>query len=137
MCGRAHLDLLGHRFLRAPRERDAPVVGPRVPVQVQAAAQAAEPTRPTSGGVICTPAASPWLQGQPESVLSNVRQGWQPGACRTHAASRRGGHRLHMIFLFQLSPKWGMNPLILTINRYDGNVHAPGGAGGHFYCGGS
>jgi hypothetical protein len=41
MFGRAHLDLLGHCFLRAPRERDAPVVGPRVPVQVQAAAQAA------------------------------------------------------------------------------------------------
>src|SRR5215831_15147326 len=41
MCGRAHLDLLGHCFLRAPRERDTPVVGPRVPVQVQAAAQVA------------------------------------------------------------------------------------------------
>ena len=41
MFGRAHLDLLGHRFLRAPREREAQVVGPRVPVQVQAAAQAA------------------------------------------------------------------------------------------------
>ena len=41
MFGRAHLDLLAHRFLRAPRERDAQVVGPRVPVQVQAAAQAA------------------------------------------------------------------------------------------------
>jgi len=38
MFGRAHLDLLGHRFLRAPREREAQVVGPRVPVQVQAAA---------------------------------------------------------------------------------------------------
>jgi hypothetical protein len=58
-----------------------------------------------SGGVICTPAASPWLQGRPESVLSNVIQGWQPGACRTHATSRRGGHRLHKILLFQLSPK--------------------------------
>jgi transposase len=32
--GRAHLDLLGHCFLRPPREREAPVVGPRVPVQV-------------------------------------------------------------------------------------------------------
>jgi transposase len=32
MFGRAHLDLLGHCFLRAPREREAPVVGPRVPV---------------------------------------------------------------------------------------------------------
>jgi len=41
MFGRAHLDLLGHCFLRAPREQEAPVVGPRVPVQVQAAAQAA------------------------------------------------------------------------------------------------
>jgi transposase len=41
MFGRAHLDLLGHRFLRAPREREAQVVGPRAPVQVQAAAQAA------------------------------------------------------------------------------------------------
>jgi transposase len=41
MFGRAHLDLLRHRFLRAPQERDAQVVGPRVPVQVQAAAQAA------------------------------------------------------------------------------------------------
>jgi transposase len=41
MFGRAHLDLLGHRFLRAPREREAQVVGPRVPVQGQATAQAA------------------------------------------------------------------------------------------------
>lgn len=41
MFGRAHLALLEHRFLRAPREREAQVVGPRVPVQVQAAAQAA------------------------------------------------------------------------------------------------
>jgi transposase len=41
MFGRARLDLLSHRFLRAPRERKAQVVGPRVPVQVQAAAQAA------------------------------------------------------------------------------------------------
>src|SRR2546429_9538595 len=41
MFGRAHLDLLGHRFLRAPREPEAQVVGPRVPVQVQAVAQAA------------------------------------------------------------------------------------------------
>jgi transposase len=41
MFGRAHLDLLEHRFLRAPREREAQVVGPRVPVQDQATAQAA------------------------------------------------------------------------------------------------
>jgi transposase len=41
MFGRAHLDLLGHRFLRAPREREAQVVGPRVLVQGQATAQAA------------------------------------------------------------------------------------------------
>jgi transposase len=41
MFGRAHLDLLEHRFLRAPRGREAQVVGQRVPVQVQATAQAA------------------------------------------------------------------------------------------------
>ena len=41
MFGRARLDLLSRRFLRAPRERKAQVVGLRVPVQVQAAAQAA------------------------------------------------------------------------------------------------
>ncbi len=41
MFGRAHLDLLEHRFLRAPREREAQVVRPRAPRQVQAAAQAA------------------------------------------------------------------------------------------------
>jgi transposase len=41
MFGRAHFDLLGHRFLRAPQERETQVVGPRAPVQVQAAAQAA------------------------------------------------------------------------------------------------
>jgi transposase len=41
MFGRAHLDLLGHRFLRAPRAREAQGVGPRAPGQVQAAAQAA------------------------------------------------------------------------------------------------
>jgi transposase len=41
MFGRAHLDPLGHRFLRAPREREAQVIGPRVPVQGQTAAQAA------------------------------------------------------------------------------------------------
>ena len=41
MFGRAYLDLLGHRFLRAPREREAQVVGPRAPGQGQAAAQAA------------------------------------------------------------------------------------------------
>jgi transposase len=40
-CGHAHLDLLEHRFRRAPREREAQVVGPRVPVQDQATAQAA------------------------------------------------------------------------------------------------
>jgi transposase len=39
--GRAHLALLGYRFLRAPREREAQVVGLRVPVQGQAPAQAA------------------------------------------------------------------------------------------------
>src|SRR6266446_7728874 len=39
MFGRAHLDLLGHRFLRAPREREAQVVGPRAPGQGQAAAR--------------------------------------------------------------------------------------------------
>ena len=31
MFGRAHLDLLGHRFLRTPREREATGVGPRAP----------------------------------------------------------------------------------------------------------
>src|SRR5262249_56644736 len=41
MFGRAHLDLLGYRFLRVPREREAQVVGPRVPGQVQATTQAA------------------------------------------------------------------------------------------------
>jgi len=39
MFGRAHLDLLGHRFLRTPREREAQGVGPRTPGQAQAAAQ--------------------------------------------------------------------------------------------------
>jgi len=41
MVGRAHLDLLGHRFRRVPRERTAQVVGPRVPGQGPAVAQAA------------------------------------------------------------------------------------------------
>jgi hypothetical protein len=41
MFGRAHLDLLRHRFLRTPRERQAQGVRPRPPVQVQAPAQAA------------------------------------------------------------------------------------------------
>jgi transposase len=41
MFGRAHLDLLSSRFLRAPRERQARAVGPRVPSQVHAGAQAA------------------------------------------------------------------------------------------------
>ena len=42
MFGRARLDLLSHRFLRAPRERQAQAVGgPRVPSQVHAGAQAA------------------------------------------------------------------------------------------------
>jgi transposase len=39
MFGRAHLDLLRHRFLRTPREREAQGVGPRTPGQAQAAAQ--------------------------------------------------------------------------------------------------
>jgi transposase len=38
MFGRVHLDLLGHRFLRAPREREAQVVGPQVPGQATAQA---------------------------------------------------------------------------------------------------
>ena len=41
MFGRAHLDLLGHRFLRTPREPEVQGVGPRPPGQAQAAAQAA------------------------------------------------------------------------------------------------
>ena len=39
MFGRAHLDLLGHRFLRTPRERTAQGVGPRAPGQTQGTAQ--------------------------------------------------------------------------------------------------
>ena len=39
MFGRARLDLLGHRFLRTPREREAQGVGPRTPGQAPAAAQ--------------------------------------------------------------------------------------------------
>ena len=39
MFGRAHLDLLSRRFLRAPRERQAP--GGRAPEPVPAAAEAA------------------------------------------------------------------------------------------------
>src|SRR2546427_1731343 len=39
MFGRAHLDLLGHLFLRTPRAREAQGVGPRTPGQAQAAAQ--------------------------------------------------------------------------------------------------
>src|ERR671937_1965253 len=38
MFGRAHLDLLGHRFLRAPRERQAHPVGAREPAPPQAMA---------------------------------------------------------------------------------------------------
>jgi transposase len=41
MFGRARLDLLSGRFLRAPRERKARAVGPCVPSQVHAGAQAA------------------------------------------------------------------------------------------------
>src|SRR6266536_3531684 len=41
MFGRANIDLLRLRVLRAPREREAQVVRPRAPRQVQAAAQAA------------------------------------------------------------------------------------------------
>ena len=41
MFGRAHLDLLEHRFLQAPRAREAQVVGPRAPGQDPATAQAA------------------------------------------------------------------------------------------------
>ena len=43
MFGRAHLDLLGHRFLRTPREREAQCVGPRA--QAQATPPHAEPAR--------------------------------------------------------------------------------------------
>jgi transposase len=38
MFGRARLDLLGHRFLRAPRERQAHTVGSREPAPPQAMA---------------------------------------------------------------------------------------------------
>ena len=38
MFGRAHLDLLGQRFLRTPRARETQGVGPRTPVQTQATA---------------------------------------------------------------------------------------------------
>ena len=41
MFGRAHLDLLGHRFLRTPRERAAQEVGPREQEHTPAPAQAA------------------------------------------------------------------------------------------------
>src|SRR5207245_2852050 len=39
MFGRAHLDLLRHRFLQVPREQEAAAVGPREPGQAQATAQ--------------------------------------------------------------------------------------------------
>src|SRR6266853_4782905 len=39
MCGRAHLDLLGHRFLWTPRARETQSVGPRASGQTQAVAQ--------------------------------------------------------------------------------------------------
>ncbi|MGE3541880.1 MAG: transposase [Candidatus Tectimicrobiota bacterium] len=45
MFGRAHLDRLGHRFLRTPREREAPRVG----LQAQATAQAPVAPPPMSG----------------------------------------------------------------------------------------
>src|SRR5947209_5532590 len=61
------------------------------------------------------PAASPWLHGRPESVPSNVIQGWQPVACHTHATSRRGRYRLHTIFLFQLYPKVGKNHILSKV----------------------
>ena len=48
MFGRAHLDLLGHRFLRTPRAREAQCVGPRA--QAQATTPHAEPARLTSEG---------------------------------------------------------------------------------------
>ncbi|MGE3541455.1 MAG: hypothetical protein AB7N91_28985 [Candidatus Tectimicrobiota bacterium] len=37
MFGRAHLDLLGHRFLRAPREREAAAASARQAAQEEAA----------------------------------------------------------------------------------------------------
>ncbi len=39
MFGRAHLDLLGHRFLETPRARETQSVGPRASGQTQAVAQ--------------------------------------------------------------------------------------------------
>jgi len=47
-------------------------------------------------------------------------QGRLPLAARAQP-SRGGVHALHLLCLFQLSPKWGMNPLIVTINS-KGNV---------------
>jgi hypothetical protein len=49
MFGRAHLDLLRHRFVRAPRERPAQAGGPHAPSQGHAAACVA--TRVARGGV--------------------------------------------------------------------------------------
>jgi hypothetical protein len=49
MFGRAHLDLLGHRFLRPPRERVAQDGGPREQEPTPAPAQAAQPTHPLRG----------------------------------------------------------------------------------------
>jgi len=39
MFGRAHLDLLRHRFLRTPRAQDAPAVSPQALAQAQVATQ--------------------------------------------------------------------------------------------------
>jgi hypothetical protein len=41
MCGRARLDLLSRRFVRAPREGQPQAPGHRAPVPAHAAAQAA------------------------------------------------------------------------------------------------
>src|SRR5215813_13735415 len=47
-----------------------------------------------------------------------VHGGQQPLAAGARPP-RRGGQALYMIFLFQLSPKWGMNP------RYETNHNPP------------
>lgn len=50
MFGRAHLDLLRHRFVRAPREGQTPALGQHEPEPACAAPQAASSPHPDGGG---------------------------------------------------------------------------------------
>ena len=78
MFGRAHLDLLRCRFVRAPREQQAPAACPREPAPVHAVA--ASPHTPAPAWQVRTPGVP--ARGQGQETRGHRPEQRHPGRCR-------------------------------------------------------